>query len=126
MANKFFVCQKCGNMVGMIHASGLPMVCCGQPMTALIPGAIDAAQEKHVPAITVEGDTVQVSVGSILHPSTPEHFIPWVYLETEHGGQRKNIEPGQEPKVSFKVIDDKPLKVYAYCNLHGLWVAEVK
>ncbi|MEG3041808.1 MAG: desulfoferrodoxin, partial [Clostridium sp.] len=33
MTQKFFVCKHCGNMVGMIHSSGVPMICCGEKMT---------------------------------------------------------------------------------------------
>ena len=50
---KFFVCRHCGNMVGMIHSSGVPMICCGEKMTALTANTVDASQEKHVPVIAV-------------------------------------------------------------------------
>ncbi len=30
---KFCRCEICGNLVGMLHDSGAPLVCCGQPMT---------------------------------------------------------------------------------------------
>ena len=69
---------------------------------------------------------VKVSVGSVEHPSTEEHYIAWVYLETAHGGQRKAIKPGDKPEVSFALQDDELIAVYAYCNLHGLWKTEIK
>lgn len=122
---RFFVCEHCGNLVGMIHDSNVPMMCCGQKMTELVPGSVDAAQEKHVPVIQVEGDKVTVSVGSVAHPMAEEHFIGWIYLQTEHGGQRKALKPGEEPKAVFALADDKPVAAYAYCNLHGLWKANV-
>lgn len=56
----------------------------------------------------------------------PEHYIQWVYVQTEKGGQRKILNPGDAPKVSFCLGDDKAVAVYAYCNLHGLWMTEVK
>ena len=71
---RLFVCEHCGNLVGVIHDAGVPMMCCGQKMTELIPGSTDAAQEKHVPVIRVEGDKVTVSVGCgirILQPARP-------------------------------------------------------
>ena len=55
----------------------------------------------------------------------PEHFIEWVYVQTENGGQRKALKPGDAPNVSFCLGDDKAVAVYAYCNLHGLWMTEV-
>ena len=123
--NKFYVCERCGNLVGMINASGVPMVCCGQKMTKLEAGVVEASHEKHIPVVSVEGNVVTVTVGSVLHPMAEEHSILWVYLETDKGGQRKCLEVGAAPVVSFALSDEKPLAVYAYCNLHGLWKAEI-
>ena len=125
MENRFYICKHCGNIIGMVNSAGVPIVCCGEPMEELIPNSIDASQEKHVPAVTVEGDTVTVDIGSVAHPMLPEHYIEWVYLQTEQGGQRKALKPGQEPKAVFALKDDKAIAVYAYCNLHGLWVSKL-
>ena len=122
---RFFVCEHCGNLVGVIHDAGVPMMCCGQKMTDLIPGSTDAAQEKHGPVIRVEGDKVTVSVGSASHPMAEEHSIQWIYLQTEKGGQRKALLPGEAPEAVFALAGDKPVAAYAYCNLHGLWKAAV-
>ena len=124
--NKFYICEHCGNLIGMINDAGVPMMCCGQKMTKLEPGVVDASHEKHIPVITVEGDLVRVSVGSVEHPMTAEHSILWVYLQTDKGGQRKCLEVGSAPEVVFALADEKPLAAYAYCNLHGLWKAEVE
>ena len=124
--NKFYICEHCGNLIGMIHDAGVPMMCCGQRMTKLEPGTVEASQEKHVPVVSVTGKTVRVTVGSVLHPMTPEHSILWVYLQTDKGGQRKCLEVGKDPVVTFALADETPLKVYAYCNLHGLWMADVE
>ncbi|MCR4955255.1 MAG: desulfoferrodoxin [Lachnospiraceae bacterium] len=122
---KFFVCETCGNFVGMIKESGVPMMCCGKQMTELVPGTSDGAAEKHVPDFTVEGNKVTVKVGSVEHPMTQEHYIEWVALETTKGAQRKVLNPGENPCVEFCLTDDDAVvAVYAYCNLHGLWKAE--
>ncbi len=123
--NRFFICKHCGNLVGMIRNSGVPVICCGEPMSELIPGAVDASAEKHVPVVTVSGDSVTVAVGAAAHPMTEEHFIEWIYLQTEHGGQRKCLRPGDAPGAVFALKGDKALAAYAYCNLHSLWKAEV-
>ena len=123
--SKFYICEHCGNIIGKINDAGVPLVCCGQKMTELVPGSVDASREKHVPVVTVEGDVVRVSVGSVAHPQTEEHHIAWVYLETDRGGQRKTLDVGAAPEVSFALSGEKPLSVYAYCNLHGLWVTEL-
>ena len=123
---KFFVCKHCGNMIGLLHDAGVPMMCCGEKMIELVPNTTDAAQEKHVPVATVEGNKVVVNIGSVDHPMAAEHWIQWVYLETDKGGHRKVLNPGEKPNVVFALTEDeKPLAVYEYCNLHGLWVAKL-
>ena len=122
---KFYICEHCGNIVGVIHDAGVPLVCCGKKMTKLEAGVVEASREKHIPVVNVEGNLVKVTVGSVLHPMLEEHNISWVYLQTEKGGQRKNLVVGDEPVVTFALSDDKPVAVYAYCNLHGLWKAEL-
>lgn len=122
---RFYICEHCGNIIGMIHSAGVPVKCCGQNMTELIPGTVEASLEKHIPVAEVDGNTVKVTVGSVLHPMIEEHSILWVYLETDKGGQRKNLEVGKDPVVTFALADEKPVAVYAYCNLHGLWKADL-
>lgn len=122
---KFYVCEHCGNFVGMIKESGVPMVCCGQKMTEVIPGTSDGAVEKHVPVFKAEGNTVTVKVGSAEHPMVDAHYIEWIALETQKGAQRKILKPGDKPEAVFALTDDDAVvAVYAYCNLHGLWKAE--
>ena len=118
---QFFICEHCGNLLGLIEDRGVPVVCCGDPMTALVPNTVEASAEKHLPAVTVSGNTIEVQIGSTPHPMEEAHRITFAYLETERGGQRKCLNVGEEPKLTFVVADDKPLSVYAYCNLHGLW-----
>ena len=126
MAAKFYRCNHCGNLVGMIHASGAPIICCGDPMEALEPNTTEAAGEKHLPVIHVMGDHVTVEVGAVAHPMLPEHYIQWVYLETNKGGQRHELAPGGEPKTVFALAEgEKAVAAYAYCNLHGLWKTDV-
>lgn len=123
---KFYICEICGNLVGLINDSGLPMSCCGQDMTELVPNTVEAATEKHIPEVTVSGDTVNVQVGSVEHPMTSEHHIEFIYLQTEHGGQRQCLNIGDKPSATFKVTGETSLEVFAYCNLHGLWKVNVK
>jgi len=56
---------------------------------------------------------------------TEEHYIQWIYVETENGRQRRAFKPGDDTSVSFCVSEDKPIAVYTYCNLHGLWKTEI-
>ncbi len=109
----------------MIHDAGVPVMCCGQKMEALVPNTVEASGEKHVPVVTVENGLVHVCVGSVNHPMLEEHSIEWVYLRTDKGGQRKALKPGDDPKVTFALCEETPVAVYAYCNLHGLWMTEL-
>ncbi|MDD3000459.1 MAG: desulfoferrodoxin family protein [Candidatus Riflebacteria bacterium] len=122
MEQKFFVCKHCGNIIGMIHSSGVPIVCCGEKMSEMQANTSDGATEKHVPVIKVEGNKVVVEVGSVAHPMVPEHFIPWICLVTSKGRQRKQLNPGDKPQtVFFLEADEKVIEAYEYCNIHGLW-----
>lgn len=123
---KFYLCEHCGNIIGKIHDAGVSVVCCGQKMTQLIPGTVEASAEKHIPLCSLNGSVVKVAVGSVDHPMIEEHYIPWVYLQTTVGGQRKNLVPGVAPEVTFALAEgETPVAVYAYCNLHGLWKADI-
>ena len=122
---KFYICKKCGNLVAMINASGAPMICCGEKMTELVAGTVEASHEKHIPVAEYKDGKVAVTVGSVIHPMIPEHSILWVCLETDKGIAIKYLNPGEEPTVTFSLEDEKPLAVYEYCNLHGLWKADV-
>jgi superoxide reductase len=94
-------------------------------MKEIIPGTVEASREKHIPEFVVEGNKVLVTVGSVEHPMVPEHYIEWVTIQTKQGNQIKQLTPGSAPKVCFSLCEgDSVEAVYAYCNLHGLWVAK--
>ena len=123
---KFYICEHCGNLVSTVHDAGVPLMCCGRKMTVLEAGTVEASAEKHIPVITVKGTAVSVEVGSVAHPMVPEHSILWVQLETDRGVYRKELAPGDAPQVLFCLCEgETPVAAYAYCNLHGLWSAEV-
>ena len=124
MEQKFYICKHCGNIIAKVKDTGVPVICCGEPMSEIIPGTTDAAVEKHVPVWTVENGIVHVKVGSVEHPMLPEHYIEWVSLHTKQGNQRKELHPGEKPEVCFALCEgDEVEAVYAYCNLHSLWKA---
>jgi superoxide reductase len=120
---KFYKCDICGNFVGMLHSSGVPMICCGKPMGQVVAKDQDSGYEKHIPEVTQDGDVMKVQVGSVLHPMEEKHHIAWIYVETQNGGQRK--ECVGTPTAEFTFVNDEPVAVYEYCNLHGLWVKKL-
>ena len=125
MNMKFYHCPNCGMILETIHDAVAVPSCCGMRMDELKPNTVEASGEKHMPAVTVEGSVVTVNVGSVNHPMQDAHYIQWVQLVTERGMQRRFLKPGDAPNVVFQLGDDKPLAVYAYCNLHGLWKTEL-
>lgn len=123
MATKIFRCNHCGNIITHLTNSGVPVVCCGEKMVELVPNTTDAATEKHVPDVKVDGKKVIVTVGSVEHPMVEEHFIEWILVETKQGTQVKWLKAGQKPTHEFVLAEgDELVAVYEYCNLHGLWV----
>ena len=121
---KFYRCNHCKQIITKLNDSGVPVICCGEPMKELVPNTTDAAGEKHVPVVEVNGKDVKVTVGSVIHPMVEEHFIEWVVVETTKGVLRRNLKAGEAPKVEFALLPDEEVQaVYAYCNLHGLWRA---
>ena len=120
---KFFRCKHCGNIAALINNGGGTLSCCGEEMTELEANTSDGAKEKHVPDIKREDGKIKVTIGSVLHPSLPEHYIQWIALVTEDNIQLTYLKPGQEPKAEFEEV--KSGTVYEYCNLHGLWKADI-
>lgn len=121
---KFFKCEVCGNMVGLIKSGGGTLTCCNQPMKELVANTVEASQEKHIPVAKRENGKIIVEVGSVAHPMTPEHYIEWIAVVSDSGTERIALTPNHPPRAVF--CDKENVDVYAYCNLHGLWKAELK
>ena len=124
MATKFYKCRHCGNVIEKVVDSGVAVVCCGEQMEELIPNTVDASGVIHVPVVENLGEgQIRVKVGSVEHPMTPEHHIAFIYVETEKGGIRINLK--DKPEAVVCTCQSKPIAVYEYCNLHGLWKTEM-
>jgi superoxide reductase len=123
----FYKCDLCGNFITFLtEKTASTPVCCGEPMHEVTPNTTDAATEKHVPVVSVDGSTVSVRVGSVEHPMTEEHYIQLIILETKTGYQKKDLKPGEKPEAVFALADgEEPVAAYEYCNLHGLWKADI-
>lgn len=121
---KYYYCVVCGNLLETIDDSGVNPECCGKKMEELEENEDETASiEKHIPVYTVDGNKVCVYVGERQHPSTNEHYIAWIELQTNKGVYRKIIKPTELPEACFTLCgDEKIIKISAYCNIHGLWV----
>ena len=123
---KFYKCEHCGNVAVKVYDKKVPLMCCGEKMVELTANSTDAATEKHVPVVAIDGAKVDVVVGEVEHPMTEEHLITMIVLETKKGFQVAELTAEDAPKASFAVAEgDEAVAVYEYCNLHGLWVANL-
>ena len=134
MEVKFYRCRHCGNVVQKLVDSGVPVVCCGEPMEELTANTVDASQEKHVPHVTrIDEDTIKVQIGSQPHPMTPDHHIEFIYVVSGRRITFVDLRGKEVAEAIVSVSDPKtcinncrsqrhrPITVYEYCNLHGLW-----
>lgn len=122
--HEVYVCKLCGNIVEVLAAGDGDLVCCGQNMVLQNANTVDAAKEKHVPEVKIDGNKVHVQVGSVPHPMTEEHYIMWIEIHEGENVKRTWLKPGDKPETTFCFGGGK-IKVYEYCNLHGLWMTEV-
>ena len=127
MSNGRILIGEDKTLIMLLNKTGGEISCNGASMKVLSANTTDAAQEKHVPVVEVSGNKISVKVGSVAHPMTDAHWIQWIYLQTKRGGQYRVLKPSDQPEATFLVAEgDAPLAVYEYCNLHGLWKADVK
>lgn len=123
-SSSFYRCSICGNLVDLIEDGGGELICCGQPMNLLTANTTDGATEKHVPVGERQGNKLHVKVGSVPHPMTDAHYIQWIFIAQGNHTQRVALKPDQAPEADF-FVDDGPVTIYEYCNLHGLWMADL-
>ncbi len=114
-------CNLCGTVVNVLGNSKNEIICCGEQMKELVPNSVDAAIEKHVPTYEKDGNKIHVTVNHVMED---EHYIEWICLVTENKQCMTKFAPGQKAEASFCYIPGSVL--YAYCNKHGLWKAEVE
>ncbi len=125
MESKFCICRHCGNLVFALHDAGVSMVCCSEKMEQLKANESEIGSEKHMPVVAAENGKVHVNVGAVSHPMIEGHSIEWIYVQSHRGGQFKRLSPGDDVQAVFAFENDEPEAVYAYCNLHGLWMTRV-
>ena len=117
---QIYKCEKCGNIVEVMHGGDGELVCCGEPMKLFVENTVDAAKEKHVPVVEEEAEGVKVKVGSVPHPMEAEHYIEWVEVIVDGKSYREFLNPGDAPEAVFD-IKAKGVTAREYCTLHGLW-----
>jgi superoxide reductase len=118
-----YKCEKCGNIVEVLHEGVGELVCCGEPMKLFEENTVDAAKEKHVPVIEKVANGYLVKVGSVAHPMEEKHYIEWIQLIADGHSCRKFLKPGDKPEAFFET-SAKKVGAREYCNIHGLWSKE--
>lgn len=116
---KFYRCEICGKIEMINYGDEKKLMCCGKETQELKSKSVDAAFEKHVPYCSIENDKINVIIGEALHPMSEEHYIVFIAQVLDGIINKIDLKPGEEPKAVFDYI--KGSKIYAYCNLHGLW-----
>jgi superoxide reductase len=115
-----YKCEKCGNIVEVLHGGVGELVCCDEPMKRMVENTVDAAKEKHVPVVEKVEGGFKVKVGSVPHPMEEKHYIEWIELIADGKAYRQFLNPGEEPEAMFS-IEDGQVTAREYCNVHGLW-----
>ncbi len=123
---KIYYCQHCKNILMVLNDGGPNPVCCGEKMILLEAGTVDAAREKHIPAVELKGNEVLVKIGEVPHPMLEAHHIDFIILETNKGAQVAYLEVDKPAEAKFLLQEgEKAIAVYEHCNLHGLWKKEL-
>ena len=122
---KIYVCKKCGNVILKLEDKSEALVCCGDRMELVSANTVDAATEKHLPVYEIKEGMINIKVGATEHPMTEEHYISFIVLASDDSYMIKMLKAGDKPEVSFPYSSEYN-KIYAYCNLHSLWLTEIK
>lgn len=120
--HEVYKCDKCGNIVEVLHGGVGELVCCDEPMRLMVANTVDAAKEKHVPVIEKVEGGYKVKVGSDPHPMEEKHYIEWVELQADGCAYKQYLKPGQPPEAFFPISAEQ-VTAREYCNVHGLWKA---
>lgn len=113
---KFYVCPVCGNV---IQTSGEAVIsCCG---ITLPPLEAEESDDKHSLNVETVEDEYYVTMN---HPMTKEHYISFLAAISNDGVQLVKLYPEGNAEARFKI--SRVLKLYAYCNRHGLFEVDRK
>ncbi|MBP8953638.1 MAG: desulfoferrodoxin [Armatimonadetes bacterium] len=117
-------CEECGGVFEVVVGSDCDCaIKCGDVELDLLEAkTADPAGEKHVPVIEKTAKGFKVTVGSVPHPMTEEHYIQFIEVCAGNQLLRAYLEPGQAPEAEFST-DAESVTAREYCNLHGLWEA---
>lgn len=115
LKSKFSVCPACGNI---IYSMGEGInCCCGITLPAL---EIMPGNERHT--ITCEMVENEYYV-TMTHGMAKEHYMSFIAYVTDNRCEIVKLYPEQKAEARF--LNRGKGKVYAYCNLHGLFEKDI-
>ena len=118
---EIYKCEKCGNIVEVLHGGVGKLECCDEPMVLMEEKTADEGKEKHVPVTERSDHGTLVKVGDVPHPMEEKHYIEWIEVISGGNAYREFLEPGQAPEATFCLGDSEIEAVREYCSIHGLW-----
>ena len=115
LKSKFSVCPVCGNI---IHSMGEGVnCCCGMTLPVLEGGP---ENEKHTMICeTVENEYYV----TMTHGMTKEHYMSFIAYVTNDRCEIVKLYPEQKAEARF--LKRGKGKLYAFCNLHGLFEKDI-
>lgn len=118
----FYQCNDCNGV--LLEMNGTLSQYCDHSQILLTTNAVEASKQKHLPVLDFSDHKLHVKVGSAPHPMTMDHSILWIFVQTRNGGQYTQLTPEDLPEATFMVLESDVLRVYAYCDVHGLWMVD--
>jgi transcriptional regulator with XRE-family HTH domain len=110
---KLYICPVCGNVIRTIGEAVIS--CCG---VTLPPAEPEPADPEHLIRAGIVEDEYYVTLA---HPMRKDHCISFLAAVSDQGMQFVKLYPEGGAEARFKI--DRVTKLYAYCNLHGLFQA---
>lgn len=111
---QFYVCPVCGNVIQTIGEAVVS--CCG---VTLPPSDPEPADNEHLIRAEIVEDEYFVTLD---HPMTRDHYISFLAAVSDQGVQLVKLYPEGNAEARFKI--DRVVRLYAYCNRHGLFQAK--
>lgn len=112
---KLYVCPICGNVI--VSTGEAVVSCCGVALPAL---EAEPPDEAHSVLFERAEDEYFVSVE---HEMSKEHFISFIIAVGYDGYELKKLYPEGPASARFKAAGT--VKLYCFCNRHGLFEARV-
>ena len=109
--SKIYVCPVCGNVIQTTGAAAVS--CCGVTLPPLEPEEPDQDHEIRVEMIENEYFI------SLQHPMTKEHYISFLLAISDQRMEFVKLYPEGGAEARFPI--NGVIKIYAYCNRHGLF-----